>query len=120
MMNRGAAVTKSGLKTTNLEVPLQRTGENTTMRIKLGYFTAILGSTAAAVAIAAAPIAAAAQSSIHSETVATQSTARSAPAVAQPSCTSSGTQTACQSPGNVQVFAAPPKVDYLTYDGGAT
>jgi hypothetical protein len=47
--------------------------------------------------------------------------APSAPAHAQQSCTSlSSSQTDCQSPGNVQVYVAPPQVDYFTYRGGAT
>jgi hypothetical protein len=89
------------------------------MRVKLGYFTPILGSAAAAVAIAATPIAAAAPSPTQPETVATQSAEPVAPAQAQQSCTSSGMQTVCRSPGNAQIFAAPPQVDYYTYDGGA-
>ena len=71
------------------------------MRHKQKYITPLLAALAAA-AIATAPIAAAAPS-------ATQS------------CTSSGsTQTDCQSPGNAQIYVAPPQVDYFTYRGGAT
>jgi hypothetical protein len=76
------------------------------MRIRLGYFTPILGSVATAVAIAAAPIASAAPSA--------------SPASPQQACAGSSGGTVCQSPGNVQVFVAPPQVDYFPYSGGAT
>jgi hypothetical protein len=90
------------------------------MRIRLGCFTPILGSVATAVAIAAAPIASAVPSATQSGTGATQSTDPSAPAQAEQSCTSLGSsQTVCQSPGNAQIFAAPPQVDYQPYAGGA-
>jgi len=73
------------------------------MRIRLTYITSLLAAGAAAAAIGAAPIAAA------------------APAPAPPSCDSlGGTQTECQSPGNAQVYDAPPQVDYFPYAGGAT
>ena len=79
------------------------------MRIKLSYMTPLVGSAAAAVAIAAAPIATAAP------------TAASGPSQVQQSCTNlGGTQTECQSPGNAQVYDAPPQVDYFPYAGGAT
>jgi hypothetical protein len=75
------------------------------MSTRLGYLTPLLGSVATAVAIAAAPIASAAPS----------------PTQAELSCTPAGSaQTNCQSPGNVQVYVAPPQVDYYTYSGGAT
>jgi hypothetical protein len=74
------------------------------MRIRLTYITSLLAAGAAAAAIGAAPIAAAAP----------------APAPAPPSCDSlGGTQTECQSPGNAQVYDAPPQVDYFPYAGGA-
>jgi hypothetical protein len=77
------------------------------MRIRLTYITSLLAAGAAAAAIGAAPIAAAAPAP--------------APAPAQPSCNSvGGTQTECQSPGNAQVYDAPPQVDYFPYAGGAT
>jgi len=79
------------------------------MRIRLNYLTPVLAAGAAAVAIAAAPIAAAAP------------TATSDPAQVQQSCASlGGTQTQCQTPGNVQVNDAPPQVDYFPYAGGGT
>ncbi len=31
-----------------------------------------------------------------------------------------GTQNECQSPGNAQIYDAPPQVDYFPYAGGAT
>ena len=79
------------------------------MRIGLNYIAPLLTAGAAAVAIAAAPIAAAAP------------TATSDPAQGQQSCASlGGTQTQCQTPGNVQVNDAPPQVDYFPYAGGGT
>jgi hypothetical protein len=79
------------------------------MRIGLNYIAPLLTAGAAAVAIAAAPIAAAAP------------TATSDPAQVQQSCASlGGTQTQCQTPGNVQVNDAPPQVDYFPYAGGGT
>jgi hypothetical protein len=75
------------------------------MRIRLTYITSLLAAGAAAAAIGAAPIAAPAP----------------APAPAQPSCNTLGaTQTECQSPGNAQLYDAPPQVDYFPYAGGAT
>jgi hypothetical protein len=74
------------------------------VRNKQKYITPLLAALAAT-AIGTAPIAAAAPS-------ATQ---------AQQSCAPVGSaQTDCQSPGNVQVYVAPPQVDYFTYRGGAT
>ncbi len=75
------------------------------MRIGLGYFTPILGSVAAAVAIAAAPIAWAAPSA--------------SPASPQQACAGSGAGTVCQSPGNVQIDNAPPPVQFEPYAGDA-
>jgi len=72
----------------------------------LNYFAPLLAAGTAAVAIVVAPIAAAAPS---------DST--------QPhqSCAILGaTQSQCQSPGNSQVYDAPPQVDYYPYAGGAT
>ena len=71
------------------------------MRHKQKHITPLLAALAVGV-IATAPIAAAAPS-------ATQA------------CTSSdSTQTYCQSPGNAQIYVAPPQVDYYPYEGGAT
>jgi hypothetical protein len=79
------------------------------MRIGLNYIAPLLAAGAAAVAIAAAPIAAAAP------------TATGDPAQVQQSCAAlGGTQTVCQTPGNVQVNDAPPQVDYFPYAGGGT
>jgi len=72
------------------------------MRINPKYFTAALAAGAAALAITAAPIAAAAT-----------------PSLAQQSCVDSGAGTVCQSPGNAQITATPPVVNYdpYGYDG---
>jgi hypothetical protein len=73
------------------------------MRMKLTYLTPLLGAAAAAVAIIAAPIAAAAPSG---------------PDPSQ-SCGQSGTGTVCESPGNVQINDTPPPVGFYPYGGEA-
>jgi hypothetical protein len=75
------------------------------MQINLGYFGPILGVAAAVAAIAAAPIAAASPSG--------------PPATPNQSCTSSGSGTLCQSPGNVQINDDPPPVQFYPYGGEA-
>jgi Spy/CpxP family protein refolding chaperone len=82
------------------------------MQLGLNYIAPLLAAGAAAVAIAAAPIAAAAP---------TAPTAPSDPGQAQQSCANlGGTQSECQTPGNVQLNDAPPQVDFFPYAGGAT
>jgi hypothetical protein len=71
-----------------------------TVRMKLNYIAPLLTAGAAAVAIVAAPIAAA------------------APATGQ-SCGASAAGTICQSPGNVQVNDSPPPVQFYPYGGEA-
>ncbi len=66
------------------------------MRTKFTYITALFGAAAAAVAILAAPVAAA--------------------AAGQP-CSVTGSATVCQSPGNVQLNDAPPAVNFHRYGG---
>jgi len=79
------------------------------MKLGLNYIAALLATGAAAVAIAAAPVATAAP------------TAPGDTSQAQQSCANlGGTQTECQAPGNVQVNDAPPQVDYFPYAGGGT
>jgi hypothetical protein len=74
-------------------------------------FTGLIAAGAAAAAIVTAPIAAAAPAT---------TAAGDAPS-AQQSCNSlGGTQTECQTPGNAQVYDAPPQVDYFPYAGGGT
>jgi hypothetical protein len=68
------------------------------MRIKLTYITPLLGTAAAAVAILAAPIAAADTGQ---------------------SCSAIGSGTICQSPGNAQINDAPPPVNFYPYGGEA-
>jgi hypothetical protein len=79
------------------------------MRLGLNYIAPLLVVGAAAVAVAAAPIAIAAPTAPgHSSQV-------------QQSCADlGGTQSVCQTPGNVQVNDAPPQVDYFPYAGGGT
>jgi hypothetical protein len=79
------------------------------MQFGLRYVATLLATGAVAVAIAAAPLAAAAP------------TAPNDPTQVQQSCTNmGGTQSECQAPGNVQVNDAPPQVDYFPYAGGGT
>jgi hypothetical protein len=79
------------------------------MNLGLKYIATLLAAGAAAVAIAAAPVAVAAP------------TASGHTSQAPQSCTDlGGTQTECQAPGNVQVYDAPPQVDYFPYAGGGT
>lgn len=90
------------------------------MRNELTYVTTLLAAGAAAAAIACAPTAAAAPASTQPTAGASASSASSGPAPGQ-QCTNMGaTQSVCQSPGNAQVFDAPPQVDYFPYAGGAT
>jgi hypothetical protein len=68
------------------------------MRIKLTYIAPLFGTTAAAVAILAAPLAAADTGQ---------------------SCSADGPGTICQTPGNAQINDAPPPVSYYPYGGEA-
>src|SRR4029078_388443 len=80
------------------------------MRVKLNYFAPLLATAATAVAVAIAPIATAAPSQETSAAV--SAAAPSDRAQAQQSCvTWGGTASQCQSPGNAQVYDAPPQVD---------
>jgi hypothetical protein len=87
------------------------------MRVKLNYFAPLLAATA--VAIAFAPVAAAASS--QDAPGAGNVAAPSEPTKSPQSCVSlGGTQNLCQSPGNAEVYDAPPQVDYFPYAGGGT
>jgi len=89
------------------------------MRVKITYFAALLAAGAVAGGIAAAPIAIAAPN--QDSTSASNGTSQSDQSQASQSCTSLGsTQNVCQSPGNAQIYDAPPQVDYFPYAGGAT
>lgn len=68
------------------------------MRTKLAYVTALFGAGAAAVAVLAAPVAA---------------------ADAGQSCSADGSGSICQSPGNAQINDAPPPVNFYPYGGDA-
>lgn len=74
------------------------------MRATLKYFNPLFAVGATAAIVLAAPVAASAQA-----------------ASTQQSCVTLGsTQNQCQSPGNAQIYDAPPQVDYFPYAGGAT
>jgi hypothetical protein len=75
------------------------------MRIRKFCLTTTLATAVGAIAIVAAPTAAAAPNP--------------APAAPQQSCAASGTGTICQSPGNVQINDAPPPVQFYPYGGEA-
>ena len=66
--------------------------------MKRTHLTALVGGAAAAVAIFAAPVAAAQTGQ---------------------SCTSDGSGTLCQSPGNAQLNDSPPPVNFYPYGGEA-
>ena len=88
------------------------------MRVKLNYFAPLLAAAAATVAIAAAPIAAAAPGQDSGGAAAAAS---SDSGQGQQSCVGlGGTQSQCHSPGNAQIYDAPPQVDYFPYAGGGT
>lgn len=68
------------------------------MRIRLSYLTPLLAAGAAAAAVALAPTA------LADDTT--------GPDPATQSCTSAGSDTECQSPGNVQINDSPGPVQY--------
>jgi hypothetical protein len=72
--------------------------------MKMSYLTPLLGAAAAATAIIAAPIAAAASTG---------------PGAIHQDCSSSGSGSICQSPGNAQINDSPPPVGYYPYGGDA-
>jgi hypothetical protein len=75
-------------------IDIARHQRSTTVRIKMNYIAPLLAAGAAAVAIAAAPIAAADTGQSCSGTV-------------------------CQSPGNVEINDSPPPVQFYPYGGDA-
>jgi hypothetical protein len=74
------------------------------MRINMNYIATLLATGAGAVAIAAAPIAAAAP-------------APAPTAAVQQSCSSTGSGSICQSPGNVELNDSAPPVTFDPYGG---
>ena len=89
------------------------------MKTKLTYIAPLLATWATAVAIAVAPTAAAASG--QGAAGGNGAAAPSDSSQSAQSCVSLGaTQNQCQSPGNSQVYDAPPQVDYFPYAGGAT
>jgi hypothetical protein len=98
--DKGSAADNPGTRTDTSNQP-----RSDTMRMKLSYMTPLLGAAAAGVAIIVAPIAAAA--------------APAGPGAVQQSCSSSGSGTVCQSPGNAEINDSPPPVGYFPYGGDA-
>jgi hypothetical protein len=84
------------------------------VRVRLKFITPLLAAGVAVAAIAVAPTAAADPTPVQSPPVAAAPAANSEPARVAQSCTNlGGTQTQCQSPGNVQIYDAPPQVNYF-------
>jgi hypothetical protein len=98
-----AAVTTEVYRRTILERVQIELSRKCDMRIRLKYITPLLAAGAAAAAIAAAPAALAAPS------------AAANPQQAQENCIDLGTDSQCQSPGNVQLNDSPPYPDYPYY-----
>ena len=90
------------------------------MRRRLKAVTPLLAAGAAAAAIAAAPIAAAAPVPPGPAGGGASTTPSDGPSTQQSCISLGGTQSACQSPGNAQIYDAPPQVDYFPYAGGGT
>jgi hypothetical protein len=89
------------------------------MGVKLTLFAPLVTAGVTAATLAIAPIAAAAAT--HGAGGGGASSASSDSAPGQQTClTLGGTQSQCQSPGNVQIYDAPPQVDFFPYAGGAT
>jgi hypothetical protein len=88
---------------------------STTVKFTVSCIAAAL--TAAAIALAPTAMAAPSQAT----TAPGSAAAPTDPTEAQQSCMSlGGTQNECLSPGNAQIYDAPPQVDYFPYAGGAT
>jgi hypothetical protein len=84
------------------------------VQVKLKLFTPLFAAGAAAAVIASAPMAAADPTPAQPTANTGAPAAHGNPAPPQQSCTSlGGTQTQCQSPGNVQVNDSPPPVNYF-------
>ena len=88
------------------------------MRTTLTYLAPLFAAIATVATTAFAPIAAAAnQGAASGNGAAALGDSSQSPQ----SCVSlGGTQSQCQSPGNAQIYDAPPQVDYFPYAGGGT
>jgi hypothetical protein len=88
--------------------------------VQVKYFGPLFAAGAIVATLAFAPVAAAASTG-QGAPDAGAATASSGSTQPGQSCVSlGGTQTQCQSPGNSQVYDAPPQVDFFPYAGGAT
>jgi hypothetical protein len=84
------------------------------VRVRFKFITPLLAVGVAVGAITVAPMAAADPNSAPPPPVASAAAAKSEPAQVGQSCANlGGTQTQCQSPGNVQIYDAPPQVNYF-------
>lgn len=89
------------------------------MRVGLTCIASLAAAGALVTAVSSAPMAAAATSKGASGDGGSANSSKTA----QPhqSCVSlGGTQSQCQSPGNAEVYDAPPQVAYFPYAGGGT
>jgi hypothetical protein len=78
------------------------------------FITPLLAAGVAVGVIAVAPMAAADPTPAQPPPVATAAAGKSESAPVAQSCANlGGTQTQCQSPGNVQIYDAPPQVNYF-------
>ena len=88
------------------------------MGVKMTLFAPLVAAGVTVATLAIAPLAAAAPTQGAGGGA---SSASSDSAPRQQTClTLGGTQSQCQSPGNAQIYDAPPQVDYFPYAGGAT
>ena len=92
------------------------------MKTKLTYIAPLLVAGGVAVAIAVGPVAAAASGQAAAGAAGGNgATAPSDSSQSAQSCVSLGTtHNLCGSPGNAQIYDAPPQVDYFPYGGGAS
>jgi hypothetical protein len=88
------------------------------MRPNLNCLPPLIAAGATAAAIALAPIAAAAPS--QGSAASTAGAQADTTQLGQSCVGLGGTQNQCQSPGNAQIYDAPPQVDYFPYAGGGT
>jgi hypothetical protein len=88
------------------------------MGVKLTLFAPLVAAGVTAATLAIAPIAAAAAT--HGAGGGASSASSDSAKWQQTCLTLGGTQSQCQSPGNVQIYDAPPQVDFFPYAGGAT
>lgn len=83
------------------------------MRIEPKFITALVAAGMAAATIAAAPMATADPTAAPAAPVAARPVGGGSPQVRQVCNNLGGSQTQCQSAGNVQIYDSPPQVNYF-------